>query len=73
MIILNPLDVTSCLGRGTEGSELTLCLRINILWSMGNPMPELTLTPPIVGFNSRYRTKNLGSVLQEELDCDAAL
>jgi hypothetical protein len=39
----------------------------------GNPMPGLTLTPLIVGFNSRKMTKNLGSVLQEKLDCDAAL
>ncbi len=28
-----------------KGWELTLCLWIDILWSMGNPMPELTLTP----------------------------
>jgi hypothetical protein len=25
--------------------ELSLCLRIDILWSSGNLMPELTLTP----------------------------
>ncbi len=53
-----------------KGSELTL-------WHFmehGQPhMPELTLTPLIVGFNSRKRTKNSGSVLQEKLDCDAAL
>ncbi len=30
--------------RGGKGSEMNLCLRIAILWSMGNPMPELTLT-----------------------------
>jgi hypothetical protein len=30
---------------GREGGELTLCLSINILWSIGNPMPELTFTP----------------------------
>ncbi len=28
---------------------------------MGNRMPELTLTHFIAGFNSRKRTKNLGS------------
>jgi hypothetical protein len=32
--------------RGGNGWELTLCLRIDILWSMGNPMPELTLKVP---------------------------
>jgi hypothetical protein len=25
--------------------ELSLCLRIDILWSSGSPMPELNLTP----------------------------
>ncbi len=30
---------------GGLGWELSLCLRIDILWSSGNPMPELTLTP----------------------------
>ncbi len=30
---------------GGKGSQLALCLRIDILWSMGNPRPELTLTP----------------------------
>jgi hypothetical protein len=29
---------------GGKGWELTLCLRIDILWSMGL-MPELTFTP----------------------------
>ncbi len=29
---------------GEKGWELTLCLRTDILWSRGNPMPELTLT-----------------------------
>jgi hypothetical protein len=28
-----------------KGWELTLCLGLAIVWSMGNPMPELTLTP----------------------------
>jgi hypothetical protein len=27
-----------------KGMELTLCLGIDILWSMGNLMPELALT-----------------------------
>ncbi len=27
-----------------KGWELTLCLRLDILWIMVNPMPELTLT-----------------------------
>jgi hypothetical protein len=34
---------------GGKCRELTLCLRIDTLWSMGivgNPMPELNLTPP---------------------------
>ncbi len=44
-------------GRGREGVVLTLCLRIYILWSMGNPMPHNF----IAGFNSHHRTKNLGS------------
>ncbi len=30
---------------------------------MGNPMPELTLTHFIAGFNSRKWTKNLGTDL----------
>jgi hypothetical protein len=34
-------------GKGRGAWELTLCLRIYILWStgMGNTMPGLTLTP----------------------------
>ncbi len=51
--------------REGKGWELTLYLRINILWSMGNPMPELTLTHSIAGLHSSKRTKNLGSGLQE--------
>jgi hypothetical protein len=31
-------------GRGW-GSCMTLCLRIDIVWSKGNPMPELTFYP----------------------------
>ncbi len=31
--------------RGGRGSELSLCLQIDILWTIGNPMAELTLTP----------------------------
>ncbi len=37
------------IGKGGGGGELTLCLRRDILWSMGIAMPEL-------------KTKNLGSV-----------
>ncbi len=43
--------------------NLTLCLRMDILWGMGNPMSELTLTF-IDSFNSRKRTQNLGPVKQ---------
>ena len=32
----------------------------NFLWSMGNPMPELTLTL-LDSFHSRMRTKTLGT------------
>jgi hypothetical protein len=33
-------------GKGREGGGgLTICLREDILWSIGNSMPELTLTP----------------------------
>jgi hypothetical protein len=28
-----------------NGMKLILCLRIDLLWSTGNPMPELSLTP----------------------------
>jgi hypothetical protein len=47
---------------------LTSCLRIYILWSIGNPMAELTLrlNPHFISdFNSHKRTKNLGSVYTE--------
>ncbi len=46
-------------GEGRE-RELTLCLRIDIL-DHGNPLRELTLNRFIVDFDSRKRTKNLGS------------
>jgi hypothetical protein len=32
-------------GGGKGGSSMTFCLRIDILWSIGNLMSELTLTP----------------------------
>ncbi len=40
-------------------AELTLCLRIDILRSMGNPITELTLTHFLADFNSCKMTKNL--------------
>ncbi len=48
--------------RGREGGELTLCIWIDILWSMGNHMCELTLTPcRSCGLNTHKMTMNLGS------------
>ncbi len=45
-IMAQPIGKGRVQGRGEEGWELTLCLRIDILWSTGNPMLELALTPP---------------------------
>jgi hypothetical protein len=51
-------------GKGVgNGWELTLCLWIYILWSIGNPpMPKLTLTQFLAGFNSHKMTLQLGCV-----------
>jgi len=38
-------------GRGREGMGADFMFYIHILWSMGNPMPELSLTTFIAGFN----------------------
>jgi hypothetical protein len=39
--------------QGERGED---CCWIDILWSMGNPMPELTLTHAVAGFTSRNMT-----------------
>jgi hypothetical protein len=53
---------------GGKGWEMTLRLRIDILWSMGNPMPKLTLTPSR-GLRIWTRNTNKQYILQVEGDC----
>jgi hypothetical protein len=50
---------------GRKGWELNFCLRIDLLMSMGNSMPETTSTPlRNVALSPKKRTKNLGSELE---------
>jgi hypothetical protein len=44
------------------GGGLALCLRVYILWRMGNPMPELNLTKPALTPVRGLRIWALGSI-----------